>query len=103
MLRSRIRRVWGHAAVFTWSDLISDRSRKLVGLKSSAACATRVGGDSGPNIENCDLFHAQSPDTGRSVHARLWRANRNVDGRRRALALVSFLGFVWGSTCLLCY
>ena len=82
MSRSRIRRVWGHAAVFTWSDLISDRSRKLVGLKSSAACATRVGGDSGPNIENCDLFHAQSPDTGRGVHARSWQANWDVDVRR---------------------
>jgi len=30
--RSRIRRVWGHAAIFAWSDLILDRSRKLGGL-----------------------------------------------------------------------
>jgi len=29
-----------------------------------------------------DLFHAQSPDTGRGVHARTWRANRDVDVRR---------------------
>ena len=27
MSRSRIRRVWGHAAIFAWSDLILDRSR----------------------------------------------------------------------------
>ena len=82
MFRSRIRRVWGHAAIFAWSDLILDRSRKLVGLQSPAACATRAGGDSDPNFENYDLFHAQSPDTGRGVHARSWRANRDVDVRR---------------------
>ena len=64
MFRSRIRRVWGRAAIFAWSDLILDRSRKLVGLQSPAACATRVGGDSNPNFENYDLFHAQSPDIG---------------------------------------
>ena len=81
MFRSRIRRVWGHAAIFAWSDLILDRSRKLVGLQSPAACATRAGGDSDPNFENYDLFHAQSPDTGRGVHARSWRANRDVDVR----------------------
>ena len=67
---------------FAWSDLILDRSRKLVGLQSPAACATRAGGDSDPNFENYDLFHAQSPDTGRGVHARSWRANRDVDVRR---------------------
>ena len=35
MSRSRIHRVWGHAAIFAWSDsdLILDRSRKLVGLQ----------------------------------------------------------------------
>ena len=82
MFRPRTRRVWGHAAVFAWSDLILDRSCKLVGLQSPAACATRAGGDSGPNFENCDLFHAESLDTGRSVHARWWRANRDVDVRR---------------------
>ena len=81
MFRSRIRRVWGHAAIFAWSDLILDRSRKLVGLQSPAACATRVGGDSNPNFENYDLFHAQSPDTGRGVRACSWRANRDVDVR----------------------
>ena len=42
MFRSRIRRAWGHAAIFAWSDLIFDRSRKLVGLQSPAACATRA-------------------------------------------------------------
>jgi len=47
--------------------LILDRSRKLV--------------------ENYDLFHAQSPDTGRGAHALSWRAKRDVDGRRW------FLGF----------
>ena len=33
MFRSRICRVWGRAAIFAWSDLILDRSRKLVGLQ----------------------------------------------------------------------
>ena len=81
MFRSRTRRAWGHAAVFAWSDLVLDRSRKLAGLQSLAACATRAGGDSDPNFENYDLFHAQSPETGRSVHALSWRANRDVDVR----------------------
>ena len=70
MFRSGIRRVWGHAAVFAWSDLILDRSCKLAGLQSTAACATRTGGDSDPIIKNYDLFHAQFPDTGRGVRAR---------------------------------
>ena len=78
------------AAVFAWSDLILDRSRKLVGLQSPAACATRAGGDSGPNSENYDFFHAQrqstaspTPDTGRGVHARRsWRPNRGIVVRR---------------------
>jgi len=26
-----------------------------------------------------DFFHAQFPDIGRGVHARSWRANRDVD------------------------
>ena len=87
MFRSRIRRVRGHAAVFAWSDLILDRSRKLVGLQSPAACTTQAGGDSDPNFESYDLFHAQSPDTGNGAHARPWRANRDVDVRPQ------FLGF----------
>ena len=73
MFRSRTRRVRGHAAIFAWSYLVLDRSRKLVGLQSP---------DSSPNYDNCDLFHAQPPDTSRGVHARLWRANRDVDVRR---------------------
>ena len=77
MFRSRIRRALGHAAICAWSDLILGRSRKLVGLQSPAACATRAGGDSDPNFENYDLFHAQSPDTGHGAHARSWRANSN--------------------------
>ena len=44
MFRSKIHRTWGHAAIFAWSDLILDRSSKLVGLQSPAACATRAGG-----------------------------------------------------------
>jgi len=60
-----------------------DRSqKKLLGLQSPAACATRAGGDSGPNFENYDLTHAQFPDTGRGLHARSWHANRDVDVRR---------------------
>ena len=69
MFRSRIRRVWGHVAIFASSDLILDRSRKLVGLQSSAACATRAEGDSDPNFETFDLFHGQPQDTGCGVHA----------------------------------
>ena len=38
MFRSRTRRVWGHVAIFAWSDRILDRSRKLVVLQSPAAC-----------------------------------------------------------------
>ena len=89
MFRSRNQRVWGHAAIFAWSDLILDRSRKLVGLQSPAACATRVGGDSDPNFENYDLFHAQSPDTGCGVHVR-------VRGGRTGMPTsgISFLGGV---------
>ena len=84
MFRSRVRFVWAHAAISAWSDLILDRSSKLVVLQSPAACATRAGGDFDPNFslsnfENYDLFHAQSPDTGRGVHSRLWRANRDID------------------------
>jgi len=55
---------------------------QLVGLQSPAACATRVGGDFGPNFESWSLLHAQSPYTGRGVHARLWRASRCIDVRR---------------------
>ena len=80
MFRSRTRRVWGHAAVFAWSGLVLDRSRKLVGLQSPAACAMRAGGNSGPNFENYGFVHAQSPDTGRGV-PRLWQASRDVDFR----------------------
>ena len=69
MLRSRTRRVWGHVATFDWSDLILDRSRKLVGLKSPTACATRAGGDSDPNFENYDLFPVPG-HRGRGVHPR---------------------------------
>ena len=73
----------GSCGHFAWSDLILDRSCKLVCLQSFAAVsATRSGGDSDQNFENYDLFHAQPPDTGRGVHARSWRANRDVDVRR---------------------
>jgi len=55
MFRTRIHRVWVHANVSAWSDLILDRSRKLSGLQSLAACATRAGGDSDPNFEIREL------------------------------------------------
>ena len=102
MFRSRIRRVWGHAAVFAWSDPTLDRSRRLAGLQSPAACATRAGGDSGPGFENNGLFHAQSPDTGRGVRARSWRANRDVGARpgfclgAHLLALLLLLDGLYG-------
>ena len=51
--------------------------------QSPAACATRAGGDPGPNFENYVFFHAQFPDT--SAHARSWRVNWDVDVRRRYL------------------
>ena len=85
MFRSKTRCVWGHVAVFAWSNLVLDRSRKLAGLQSPAARATRAGGDSDPNFENYDLFHAKFPDTGRGVHARSWRADGDVKRQ--------FLGF----------
>jgi len=53
----------------------------LVGLQSPVVCATRAGGDSDSNFEKYDLFYAQSPDTRRGLHARSWRANRDVDDR----------------------
>ena len=37
IFRSRIRRVRVHAAIFAWSDLILDRSRRLSGLKPAFA------------------------------------------------------------------
>ena len=64
-------------------------SLNLVGLQLPAACATRADGDSDSNFENYDLFHAQFPVTERGVHARSWRANRDVDVDVRRL----FLGF----------
>jgi len=64
MFHLRTFRVWCHAAISTSSDLNVDRSRKLVGLQSPEACATRAGGDFCHNFENYDLFHAKSPDTG---------------------------------------
>jgi len=98
MLRSGIRRVWGHAAIFAWSDLISDRSRKVVGLQSPAACAMLAGGDSDPNFENDIFFNAQSPDTGRSIHARSWRANRDVSRVKCEGAIVGSVATwpLWG-------
>ena len=88
MFRSRIRRAWGHAAVFAWSDLALDRSRKPVGLQSPAACATRVGSDSDPNFENC-ASSTPSPQTPGTVL-------KPVRGERTGMLTsgVSFLGLV---------
>ena len=86
--------MWGHAVIFAWSGIILDRSRKLAGLQSLAACATRSGGDSGPNFDNYDLFHAQSP-TPDAVFTpvRGGRAEMSTSG-------VSVLGSVLGSLFL---
>jgi len=62
MFRSRIRRMWIHAAVFAWSDPILEWSRKLAGVQSHAACITLAGSDSDRSLDNFDLFHTQSPD-----------------------------------------
>ena len=58
MFRSRTRRAWGHAAIFARSDLILDRSRKLVGLQSPTDYATCAGGDSHPSFKNCGRIRA---------------------------------------------
>jgi len=76
--------VWGHAAIFAWSDLILDHSHKLVSLQSPFACATRSGGNSDPNFKNFDLS-TPSPRTPDAVFMPVrgsWRANRDVDVRR---------------------
>ena len=48
MFRSRTRHMRGHAAIIAWSYLTLNKSRKLAGLQSPAACATRAGGDCDP-------------------------------------------------------
>ena len=53
--------------------------------------------DSGPGLENYDLFHAQSPDSGRGLHAHSWRENRDVDFRRYLVCWVLFEGRAAGS------
>ena len=80
--------MWRHAAVFAWSDLISDRSRKLVSLQSTAAFAARAGDDSGPNFENYDLSTPSSRTPGAVLTP--------VRGRRTGMSTsgVGFLGFV---------
>ena len=75
LFRSRIRRMWDHAAISLGATLSWISAASSLGLQSSAACATRAGGDS-------DLFHAQSPDTGRGLHARSRRAIRDDNIRR---------------------
>jgi len=97
MFRSSIRYVWGHAAIFAKSDLILDRSRTLVDLLSPAAYATRAGGDSGPNSENYDLFHAQSPGTGHRTRFSRPLVAGELGRRRQALVLwVLFEGTLAG-------
>jgi len=43
MFRSRISRLWGHAVIFTWSDLILDRSRRLAVLLVHLHCPAVIG------------------------------------------------------------
>jgi len=82
MFRSRFRRVWGNVAILERSlEQPHLGAEPQECLQSPTACATRAVGDSGSNFENCDLFHAQPPDTGRGVHARSWQVNRDVDVR----------------------
>ena len=66
-----------------------DRSRKLVGLQSPAACATRAVGHSDPSFENCGLSHAH----------RTRRLRSFVAGRIG----VSFLDEVQECICWLCW
>ena len=76
MFRTRIQRAWGHAAIFSWADLILDRSRTLVGLQSPAATAAAAAAAAAdPDRDNYDLFHATNPDHGQGVHARRWPAH----------------------------
>ena len=56
-------------------------SRKLAGLQSPAACATRAGGDSDPNFENYDLFHPQSPIGHRTRCSRPMVRGESGEGR----------------------
>ena len=42
MSRSRIRRVWGHAAIFVWSNLISDRWPSTPSPRTPGAVFTPV-------------------------------------------------------------
>ena len=72
-----VMRLFSPGATSSWIAAASS-----LGLQSPAACATRAGGDSDPNFENYDIFHAQFPDTGRGVHARSWPANWDVDVKR---------------------
>jgi len=90
MFRSRTRRVLGHAAVFAWSNLILDRSRKLVGLQSPAACDAPTVGDSDPDFENCDLFRSSFTPSPRTLDV----VFTPVRGRRNGTSTsgISYLG-----------
>jgi len=61
------------------SSPLSLQNPTTPGVFGRGSSIPRAGGASDPNIEICSLFHAQSPDTGRGVHARSWRANRDVE------------------------
>ena len=81
MFRSRIGRMWGHADIFAWSDLHLGSQPQARWLAVARRLRHARRGNSNPNCDY-DFLHAQSLDTGRSVHARSWRANRDVDVRR---------------------
>ena len=93
MFRSRNRRAWGHTAIFAWSDLILDRSRKLAGLRPPAACATCAGGE----LELIQPHMAQKPvlrgEVGCACVAREISVERGGMGERGCARRLG--GWVW--------
>jgi len=86
MLKSRARAAILPGATST-SSWTGAASLLLAGLQPPAACATRAtrGWRLQSQLREPRPFQAQFLDTGRGVHARLWRANREDDVRRQFL------------------
>jgi len=71
-------------------QVVADKIEAKLGLTQTmrlanehrSKCGLKDVGQLQKALENYDLFHAQFPDTGRGIHARAWRAKRDVDVRR---------------------